>query len=194
MTHDRLRIRNVQVLSRDYYTLRKTTFDFLRSDGSWQTMSRESYDRGNGAAILLYNRRKKTVILTRQFRYPAFENGSDGFLIEACAGVLDEKDPEACVRRESEEETGFHIGHVEKVFEAFMSPGAVTERLYFYIGEYDDKDRLSAGGGEHAEGEDIEVLEMALTEALQKIRTREIADAKTIMLLQHLELSGKMKD
>lgn len=194
MTHDRLRIRNVQVLSRDYYTLRKTTFDFLRSDGSWQTMSRESYDRGNGAAILLYNRRKKTVILTRQFRYPAYENGSDGFLIEVCAGVLDEKDPEACVRRESEEETGFHISHVEKVFEAFMSPGAVTERLYFYIGEYEDTDRLSAGGGHHAEGEDIEVLEMPLSEALQKIRTREIADAKTIMLLQHLELSGKMKD
>lgn len=194
MTHDRLRIRNVQVLSRDYYTLRKTTFDFLRSDGTWQTMSRESYDRGNGAAILLYNRRKKTVILTRQFRYPAFENGSDGFLIEVCAGVLDEKDPEACVRRESEEEIGFHISHVEKVFEAFMSPGAVTERLYFYIGEYDDKDRLSAGGGQHAEGEDIEVLEMPLAEALQKIRSREIVDAKTIMLLQHLELSGKMKD
>jgi nudix-type nucleoside diphosphatase (YffH/AdpP family) len=155
-------------------------------------MSRETYDRGNGATILLYNRRKKTVILTRQFRFPAFVNGSDGFLIEACAGVLDEKDPEACVRRESEEETGFHVGRVEKVFEAFMSPGAVTERLYFYLGEYEDKDRLSQGGGKHGEGEDIEVLELPLAEALQKIRTQEIVDGKTIMLLLHLELSGLM--
>jgi nudix-type nucleoside diphosphatase (YffH/AdpP family) len=192
MSQDRVHIRNVKVLSDDFYVLRKTTFDYLRRDGTWQTLTRETYDRGNGATVLLYNRRKRTVILIRQFRYPAFVNGSDGFLIEACAGVLDEHDPEACVRRETEEETGFRIHHVQKIFDAFMSPGAVTERVHFFIGEYDDQDRQSEGGGKHGEGEDIEVLEMTLDEAMQKISSGEIVDAKTIMLLQHMKLSGLM--
>lgn len=192
MSKDRIRIHKVEVLSDDWYVLRKTTFDYLRRDGSWQTVSREAYDRGNGATILLYNRSRKTVILTRQFRYPAFVNGSDGFLIEACAGVLEEQDPAACVVREAEEETGFHIRNVQKVFDAFMSPGAVTERLHFFIGEYEDKDRKSAGGGKHGEGEDIEVLEMTLDEAMDGISKGVIADGKTIMLLQHLKLSGLM--
>ncbi|HYX37591.1 MAG TPA: NUDIX domain-containing protein [Oligoflexus sp.] len=192
MSQDRIHIRKVDVLSDSHYILRKTAFDYLRNDGTWQTSTRESYDRGNGATLLLYNRSRKTVILTRQFRYPAFVNGSDGFLIEACAGVLDEKDPAACARREAEEETGFHIHEVQKVFEAFMSPGAVTERLYFYIGEYEDKDRKSKGGGKPGEGEDIEVLEMTLNEAMDKISSGAIVDGKTIMLLQHLKLSGLM--
>ncbi|WP_141735065.1 NUDIX domain-containing protein [Oligoflexus tunisiensis] len=192
MPQDRVRIRKVEVLSDDWYILRKTTFDYLRNDGTWQTLTRETYDRGNGATILLYNRSRKTVILTRQFRYPAFANGSDGFLIEACAGVLDEQDPEACVRRETEEETGFRIRNVQKVMEAFMSPGAVTERLYFFIGEYDDKDRHSQGGGKPGEGEDIEVLELPLDEAMSMVSRGAIVDGKTIMLLQHLKLSGLM--
>ncbi|MDQ3233909.1 MAG: NUDIX domain-containing protein [Pseudobdellovibrionaceae bacterium] len=192
MSQERIHIRKVDVLSDSHYILRKTTFDYLRNDGTWQTSTRETYDRGNGATLLLYNRSKKTVILTRQFRYPAFVNGSEGFLIEACAGVLDEKDPAACARREAEEETGFHIHEVQKVFEAFMSPGAVTERLYFYIGEYEDKDRKSKGGGKPGEGEDIEVLEMTLDEAMDKISSGAIVDGKTIMLLQHLKLSGLM--
>ncbi len=192
MSEDRVRVHKVEVLSDDWYVLRKTTFDYLRSDGSWQTVSREAYDRGNGAAILLYNCRNKTVILTRQFRYPAYVNGSDGFLIEACAGVLEEHDPLACVVREAEEETGFHVSHAQKVFESFMSPGAVTERLRFFIGEYEESDRKSKGGGKHGEGEDIEVLEMTLDEAMDKIASGAIIDAKTIMLLQYLKLSGLM--
>jgi nudix-type nucleoside diphosphatase (YffH/AdpP family) len=192
MSHDRIKIRKVEVLSDDWYILRKATFDYLRRDGSWQTLTRETYDRGNGATILLYNRQKKTVILTRQFRYPAFANGSDGFLIEACAGVLDEQDPAACVRREAEEETGFRIDNVQKVMEAFMSPGAVTERIYFFIGEYEDKDRHSAGGGKLGEGEDIEVLEIPFAEAMRMLASGEIVDGKTIMLLQHLKLAGLM--
>src|SRR5215475_9856668 len=133
---DRIRIKEVEILSDDWYVLKKTTFEYQRKDGVWQTQSRETYDRGNGATILLYNRERHTVILTRQFRFPAYVNHHSGMLIETCAGLLDENDPETCIRRETEEETGYRVGTVRKVFEAFMSPGSVTERLFFYVAEY----------------------------------------------------------
>lgn len=187
-TKDRVRIRSTQVLSDNWYILRKTTFDFRRKDGTWQTLSRETYDRGNGATILLYNVDKKTVILTRQFRFPAFVNEHDGMLIEACAGLLDRADPEACIRKETEEETGYRVTHVRKVFEAFMSPGSVTERLYFFVGEYSMNDKIDDGGGLKEEGEEIDVLEMTLDRALALIDSGEIIDGKTIMLLQYAKL------
>lgn len=189
-TQDRVKIQKVEVLSDNWYILRKTTFEFKRNNGSWQTMSRETYDRGNGATILLYSRANKTVILTRQFRFPAFVNDHHGLLIETCAGLLDKDDPETCIRKETAEETGFKIENVTKVFEAFMSPGSVTEKLYFFVGEYFAEDKIHNGGGKYAEGEDIEVLEMTLDEAMDKIRSGEIADGKTIMLLQYAKLNG----
>ncbi len=187
---DRIRLREVRVLSDDCYVLRKTTFDYRRRDGSWQTLSRETYDRGNGAAILLYDPRRGTVLLTRQFRYPAFVNGHPEPLIEAVAGLLDERSPEEAIRREAEEEAGCRIVAPRRVFEAFMSPGAVTERLVFFVAEYSAADRVADGGGLAAEGEDIEVLELPLEEALAMIGRGEIMDAKTIMLLQYAKLSG----
>ena len=191
-TKDRVRIRQVEVLSDNWYVLRKTTFDFQGRDGIWRTMSRETYDRGNGATILLYSTVKKTVVLTRQFRFPAYVNEHDGLLIETCAGLLDQDDPHTCIRKETEEETGYRIENVRKVFEAFMSPGSVTERLHFFVGEYSDEDKVSEGGGVEAEGEEIEVLELPLDEALAMIDTGEIKDGKTIMLLQYAKLQGLM--
>jgi nudix-type nucleoside diphosphatase (YffH/AdpP family) len=189
----RVRIRSVEVLSDDWYVLKKTTFDYLRRDGTWQTQSRETYDRGNGAVILLYNREARTVILTRQFRFPAFVNGqADGMLIEACAGLLEADEPEACIKREAEEETGYRALGVRKVFEAYMSPGSVTERLHFFVAEYTRESRVSAGGGDERDGEDIEVLELPLPEALDMVRTGRIADGKTILLLQYAELHRLM--
>jgi len=188
--NDRVRIQHVELLSDNWYILRKTTFDYRRRDGSWQSQSRETYDRGNGATILLYNRAKQTVILTRQFRFAAFVNEHNGMLIEACAGLLDRDDPITCIRKETEEETGYRIEHVRKVFEAFMSPGSVTERLYFFIGEYLDSDRVSDGGGLENEGEEIEVLELPFEQALAMIESGEIADGKTIMLLQYAKMNG----
>ncbi|MBD3884558.1 NUDIX domain-containing protein [Phormidium tenue FACHB-886] len=187
---NRIRIKNVETLSDDWYILKKTTFDYQRADGTWQTMSRETYDRGNGATILLYNKLQKTVILTRQFRYPAYVNGHPGMLIEACAGLLEQADPETCIKQETEEETGYRIKTIRKVFEAFMSPGSVTEKLFFFIGEYEPKDRAGAGGGVVADGEDIGVLELPFEKALEMIDTGEIVDGKTIMLLQYLKLKG----
>ncbi len=187
-TKDRVRIRQVEVLSDNWYVLRKTTYDFLGRDGTWRNMSRETYDRGNGATILLYSKLKKTVVLTRQFRFPAFVNEHDGMLIETCAGLLDRDDPHTCIRKETEEETGYRIEKVRKVFEAFMSPGSVTERLYFFVGEYFDEDKLGEGGGVEAEGEEIEVLELPLDDALAMIETGAITDGKTIMLLQYAKL------
>ena len=150
---DRIRIRDVRVLSDDWYLLKKTTFDFRRSNGSWQTLSRETYDRGNGAVVLLVNSATRTLILTRQFRYPAFVNGlRDGMLLEACAGLLDSEDPEATIRREVEEETGFRIGPPRKLFELYMSPGSVTEKLFFFIAEYNHSERVSSGGGDQRRG------------------------------------------
>lgn len=191
-TKDRVRIRQVEVLSDNWYVLRKTTFDFQGRDGIWRTMSRETYDRGNDATILLYSTVKKTAVLTRQFRFPAYVNEHDGLLIETCAGLLDQDDPHTCIRKETEEETGYRIENVRKVFEAFMSPGSVTERLHFFVGEYSDQDKVSEGGGLEAEGEEIEVLELPLDEALAMIDTGEIKDGKTIMLLQYAKLQGLM--
>ncbi|WP_421507270.1 GDP-mannose pyrophosphatase [Erwinia rhapontici] len=185
------RVRNIreQLLSDNWYTLKKYTFELLRRDGSWQEQSRESYDRGNGAVVLLYHKARKTVVLTRQFRFPIFVNGHHGFLIEATAGLLDNASPEARIIAEAEEETGFRITHIEKVFESYMSPGSVTEKLFFFIAEYSDDARQGSGGGVAEEGEDIEVLEWPFSRALDAVRSGEIMDAKTIMLIQHLALN-----
>ncbi|GGO32016.1 NUDIX domain-containing protein [Deinococcus humi] len=185
---NRVRIYDVQLLSNDWYVLKKTTFDYLRSDGTWQRQSRETYDRGNGAVILLYHLLNRTVILTRQFRFPAFVNGHAGFLLEAPAGLLDAADPEERIRAEVEEETGYRVRQVQKIFEAYMSPGSVTEKLYFFVAEYDPGIRMSNGGGLASEGEDIEVLEIPIDVALHMIESGEIMDGKTIMLLQYAQL------
>ena len=185
----RVRMESVRVLSDDWYVLRKATFAFQRNDGTWQTQSRESYDRGNGAAILLYDPDRRTVILVKQFRYPAFANGYDDLLIEVPAGLLDDAGPEDRIRSEVEEETGFRVSKVEKIFEAFMSPGSVTETLHFFTGVYGPGDRVSEGGGHPDEGEDIDVLEVGIDQALAMIRSGEIRDAKTIMLLQYAALN-----
>ena len=190
---DRIRIRDVQVLSNDWYVLKKTTFDWRRADGAWQTVSRETYDRGHGATLLPYNRAARTVILTRQFRFPAYVTGYDHLMIEAVAGLLDDADPETRIRAEVEEEIGYRLGAVRKIFDCFMSPGSVTERLHFFVAEYDPAMRIGAGGGIEAEGEEIEVLELPLDKALAMIRDGEIVDAKTIILLQWvaMEVFGK---
>jgi nudix-type nucleoside diphosphatase (YffH/AdpP family) len=185
---DRIRIKKVETLSDDWYVLKKTTFDYLRRDGTWQTQSRETYDRGNGATILLYNREQQTVILTRQFRYPAYANGYPDMLIEACAGLLDERNPEEAIKHEVEEETGYTVHDVTKIFESFMSPGSVTEKLFFFVGEYSDETKLNDGGGLITDGEEIEVLELPFKQALHMIETGEIMDGKTIMLLQYAAL------
>jgi nudix-type nucleoside diphosphatase (YffH/AdpP family) len=184
----RIKIKAVETLSDDWYVLKKTTFDWRRSDGSWQTMSRETYDRGNGAVLLPYDPHRRTVLLTRQFRYPAYVNGCDDFLIEAAAGLLDSASPEERIRKEVEEELGLRLDRVRHVFTCFMSPGSVTERLHFFMAEYDAGMRVGSGGGEASEGEDIEVLEIDLDEALEMIRSGAIQDGKTVMLLQHLAL------
>ena len=188
-TQERVRVRQVEVLADDWYILKKTTFDYLRNNGEWQTQSRETYDRGNGATILLYNRHKRSVILTRQFRYPAFVNGHPGLLIETPAGLLDQTSPEERIKAETEEETGYRVHDVRKVFEAYMSPGSVTEKLHFFVAEYDAGARISAGGGIAGEGEDIEVLELAFDQALAMVECGEITDGKTIMLLQFAKLN-----
>jgi len=187
----RIRVLDEKLLSDDWFVLKKTTFELLRRDGSWQRQSRETYDRGNGAVILLFNAERGTVVLTRQFRFPAFVNGcADGLLVEACAGLLDGDDPHSCIRREAEEETGFRIHSPRKIFEAYMSPGSVTEKLHFFVAQYEASDRVSAGGGDFAEGEDIEVIEYTLDRALEMIVSGSIEDGKTIMLLQHAALRG----
>ena len=180
-----------EILSRNWYTLRKITYEYLKKDGSWQSQSREAYDRGNGAVILLYNVSLKTVILTRQFRMPTFINGNEnGMLIEACAGLLDKDNPEDCIKRETEEETGYKISTVKKVMEVYMSPGSVTEMLHFFIAEYSHAMKVTEGGGIAHEQEEIEVLELPMEQALQMVENGEIKDAKTIMLLQHLRLKN----
>lgn len=188
-TNPRVRIERVETLSDAWYVLRKVVFSWRRGDGTWQRQEREAYDRGNGAAALLARSVAGTVILTRQFRAPAFLNGHDGMLIEVAAGLLDGDDPETAIRKEIAEETGYRPTRLEKVFEAFMSPGAVTEKLHLYIAEVDQSADPGAGGGHADEGEDIEVLEMPLAEALAMIGRGEIVDGKTIMLLQHLALT-----
>ncbi|QJW55912.1 GDP-mannose pyrophosphatase NudK [Serratia plymuthica] len=193
-TKDRVRIVETRVLSDDWYLLKKTTFDFLRRDGVWQRQNRETYDRGDGATILLFNRQVQKVVLTRQFRFPVFVNGHDGMLIEAAAGLLDNASPEERIRAEAEEETGYRVQNVQKVFEAYMSPGSVTEKLHFFVGEYDADSRVSDGGGVEAEGEDLEVIEMPLADALHAIRQGTIVDAKTIMLLQFVALNRTLEN
>ena len=185
--NERIRLREQVILSDNWYTLRKVTFDYQRKNGTWETHSREAYDRGNGATILLHNPAADTVILTRQFRLPTFVNGnSSGMLIEACAGLLDQEHPDAAILRETEEETGYQLTVVQRVMEAYMSPGSVTERLYFYLAEYSPATARRGGGG--IEEEEIEVLELPLAQALAMVATGEIQDGKTIMLLQHLRL------
>jgi nudix-type nucleoside diphosphatase (YffH/AdpP family) len=186
---DRIRVQNVRVLSDNHYTLKTTTFEWRRGNGEWQTQHRETYDRGNGATLLPYNLAQRTVVLVRQFRYPAYVNGYDGLLIETAAGLLDNASPEVRIRAEAEEETGYRLGEIRKVFEAFMSPGSVTEKLHFFVAEYDAAMRIGRGGGIAAEGEDIEVLELPLQQALAMIADGRIADAKTIMLLQYAALN-----
>ena len=186
-----VKILKSEVLSDNWYTLRKVTYEYLKKNGKWQTQSREAYDRGNGATILLYNKEFKTVILTRQFRMPSFINGNaDGMLIEACAGLLDKDNPEDCIRRETEEETGYKVSDVRKVFEAYMSPGSVTEILYFFVAEYSKQMKVNDGGGVEHEQEDIEVLEITLDDAMEMIESGEIKDGKTIMLLQYAKLKN----
>ena len=187
-TAERVRVIESQVLADDWAVLKKTVFDFRRADGSWQRQQRETYDRGNGATLLLYHAALRRVLLIRQFRFPAYVNGHHGLLVEAPAGLLDQATPEQRIRAEVEEETGYRVGEVRKVFEAFMSPGSVTEKLFFFVAEYDAASRVGKGGGIAAEGEDIEVLELPFDEALAMIRRGEIVDGKTIMLLQYAAL------
>jgi nudix-type nucleoside diphosphatase (YffH/AdpP family) len=178
------------LLSNNWYTLNKYSFDFQRPDGEWEHQEREAYDRGNGSSILLYNVEKSSVILTRQFRLPTFVNGNaTGMLIETCAGLLDQDTAEDCIKKEAEEETGYRINSVKKIFEAYMSPGAVTEILYFFVAEYSEAMKVSAGGGLTHEQENIEVLELNFDDAYAMIESGEIMDGKTIMLLQYAKLN-----
>ncbi|MBN8851092.1 MAG: GDP-mannose pyrophosphatase [Sphingobacteriales bacterium 50-39] len=191
MKNTKVTIIDTKVLSDNWYTLRKVTYDYQKKDGSLERQTREAYDRGNGATILLYNVKEKKVILTRQFRLPTFINGNEsGMLIEACAGLLDKDNPEDAIRRETEEETGYKVASVRKIFEAYMSPGSVTEILYFFVAEYERSMKINDGGGVAHEQEDIEVLELDADKAMSMIGTGEIRDGKTIMLLQYARLNG----
>jgi nudix-type nucleoside diphosphatase (YffH/AdpP family) len=186
----RVVVTGVRLLASDWHVLRTTTIEYQHADGHWSTERRETYDRGDGATVLLYDPERRTVLLTRQFRYPAYVNGHpDGMLLEAAAGLLDEDDPDTAIRREAMEETGFDIGVPQHVFDVYMSPGSVTEKLHFYAARYRAADRVSDGGGVAEEGEDIDVVELPFDDALQAIG-RTIVDAKTIMLLQWAALSG----
>lgn len=187
------RIKNIkkEELSDNWYTLNNYNFDYQREDGSWETQRRESYDCGDGAAILLYNRERKTVILTRQFRMPTYVNGNDdGMMVEVCAGLLDGLSPEECIKKEALEETGYKISEVQQVMVTFMCPGSVTQKLYLFMAAYDSHMKVSNGGGALDETENIEVLEFSFTKALDMISNGEIKDAKSVMLLQHAALIG----
>jgi nudix-type nucleoside diphosphatase (YffH/AdpP family) len=186
---DRIRIKDQRVLSENYGTLKSTTFEWRRNDGKWQTMTRDVFDRGDAAAILPYNLNRRTVVLTRQFRLPTYVNGYDDLLIEAVAGLLDNAAPEDRIRAEAEEEIGYRLHHVHKLFEAFMSPGAVTEKIHFFVAAYEPEMRVGSGGGLAGEGEDIEVLELPFQEALAMVDDGRIVDAKTIILLQYAALN-----
>jgi nudix-type nucleoside diphosphatase (YffH/AdpP family) len=190
----RVRVRNVELLASGWHVLRRTTLDYQGADGQWSTQQRETYDRGNGATILLYDLQRATVLLTRQFRFPVYVNGhSDGMLVEAAAGLLDDDDPETAIRRETQEELGVDIGDLQHVFDVYMSPGSVTERLHFYAAAYTPRDRVGPGGGLADDGEDIDVLELPFLEALDRIDSGGIVDAKTIMLLQWAALRGPFR-
>jgi nudix-type nucleoside diphosphatase (YffH/AdpP family) len=186
-----IKILNTEVLSDNWYILKKITYSYLKNDGTTKTQSREAYDRGNGATILLYNKDAKTIILTRQFRLPTYINGNEsGMLIESCAGLLDKDNPEDCIRRETEEETGYKIKDVRKIFEAYMSPGSVTEILHFFVAEYSKQMKVHDGGGLEHEEENIEVLELHIDDGMKMIESGEIKDGKTIMLLQYIKLKN----
>jgi len=186
-----IKVLETNLLSDNWGTLTKVKYEYTLGDGNVEIHEREVYNRGNGAVILLYNKDKGTVILTRQFRLPTWFNGNDdGMMIEACAGLLDEKDPEECIRRETEEETGYTLSEVQKVMEVYMSPGSVTEIIYFFVAAYSDAMKTGEGGGEKHEQEHIEVLELPFIKAMQMITQGEIKDAKTIMLLQYLKINN----
>jgi len=188
--NERVDILKTEILSSNWYTLKKVTFNYQTKNGKWVIQDREAYDRGNGSTILLYNKQNRTVILTRQFRLPTFINGNpSGMLIESCAGLLDKDNAEDCIRRETEEETGYKVWSVKKIFEAYMSPGSVTEVLFFFIAEYSKDMKVNEGGG--VEGhEDIEVMELDFDTAYRQIESGEIKDGKTIMLLQYAKLNS----
>ena len=186
---NRVRVKNVRLLSDNHYTLKTTTFEWRRGDGKWQVQHRETYDRGNAATVLPYNLAQRTVVLVLQFRYPAYVNGYDDLMIEAAAGLLDDASPETRIRAEAEEETGYRLGAIRKIFEVFMSPGSVTEKLHFFVAEYQPDMRVGSGGGLASEGEDIEVLEVKIDDALAMIADGRIVDGKTIILLQYAALS-----
>lgn len=187
---EEIEIIGVETLSANWGVLKKYTFDINHLDGNRNRHEREVYDRGHAAVVLLHDPVRNSVVLTRQFRLPVHVSGESGFLIEACAGLLDGDDPESCARKEAEEETGYRVASIRHVFDAYMSPGSVTEKLHFFIASYDAASRISTGGGLAHEGEDIEVLEMSFESALSMIRTGEIVDAKTIMLLHFAALEG----
>ena len=185
----KIKIKETKLLSDNWYVLNKVTYEYQKKNGEWETQSREAYDRGNGATILLYNKMQKTVVLTRQFRLPTYINGNNsGMMIEACAGLLDEDNAEDCIRKETEEETGYKVSKVEKIFESYMSPGSVTELLHFFIAEYTPGMKVNKGGGLAEEQEYIEVLELPFETAGNMIAKGEIKDSKTIMLLQYAKI------
>jgi len=191
MKNPKVKIIDIKNLSKAHYKLDKVDFEFKTKNGDWQTQSRECYDRGDGAAILLYNPTKKTVILTKQFRMPSYLNGNaTGMMIEVCAGLLDEDNPESCIIKEVEEETGFKISNPQKVFELYSTPGAVTEKIHYFVAEYNDEMKISAGGGLEEEHEEIEVLEINFDTALKMVSKGEINDAKTVVLLQFAKLNS----
>ncbi|MET2986430.1 NUDIX domain-containing protein [Aureibaculum conchae] len=186
MNNPKVNIKKITNLSDDWYKLDKVNFDYQLKDGTWENQNRESYDRGNGACILLFNPNSKTIILTKQFRMPSYLNDNgDGMSIEVCAGLLDGDDPVTCIKKEAEEETGYRIDKVKKVFEIYSTPGAVTEKIYYFIGEYDESFKIDEGGGLASETEEIEVLEYDFNTALQMVKIGEINDAKTVILLQY---------
>ncbi|TRX42145.1 GDP-mannose pyrophosphatase NudK [Flavobacterium restrictum] len=191
MTTPTIKIQKTELLSDNWYLLNKVTLDYQKKDNTWEIQIREVYDRGNGTAILLYNSENSTVVLTRQFRLPTYLNGNEsGMMIEACAGLLDKDNPEQCIIRETEEETGYRLSKVKKVFETYMSPGSVTEILYFFVGEYTAEMKVSEGGGVVTEHENIEVLEYDFDQAYDMIAQGQIKDAKTIMLLQYAKINN----
>ena len=189
MNNPKVKIKKITNLSNDWYKLDKVNFDYQLINGEWQNQNRESYNRGNGACILLYNSKENTVVLTKQFRMPSYLNGNnDGMMIEVCAGLLDEDDPISCIIKEAEEETGYKISDPVKVLEVYSSPGAVTEIIHYFISEYDKSMKISEGGGKEEETEEIEVLEIDFNKALIMIDNGIIKDAKTILLLQYARL------
>lgn len=191
MYNPQIKITKNEILSDNWFTLKKITYEYQNEDGVWETQYREAYDRGNGATILLYNKQNKTIILTRQLRIPTYLNGNKtGMMIEACAGLLDTENAEQCIIRETEEETGYKIKDVQKILEAYMSPGSVTEIIHFFIGEYSKEMKINEGGGLKEEQENIEVLEFSFEKALQMVTSGEIKDAKTIILLQHAKINN----